>query len=132
MMAAQRRWPLAVLLVVLVGAALCAGAWLVETRAHPLRRLYDDLVLDNRGHYLPCEALPPANEVRAALETHADEVEAIEAVNPGLAGVEVEDRSCPGKADLVIWYASHQNRLAIEALLGDGTFHGVPVRLQNR
>jgi hypothetical protein len=57
-------------------------------------------------------------------------VEAIEGVNPGFVWVEVDD-SCPGKADIVIYYASHQDRLAIEEIIGRETFFGVPYRLRN-
>jgi hypothetical protein len=101
----------------------------VQTRA--LARLYDNLVLDNRNHYLPCEKLPSRTEVEQVLEQHQDAVFKILAVNPGLVGVEVQD-VCPGRADIVIWYASHANRLAIEKIISGETFFGVPYRLENR
>ena len=53
-------------------------------------------------------------------------------MNPGLVGVDVDASACPGKADLLIWYASHQDRLAIEKILAADTFFGIPFRLQNR
>lgn len=55
----------------------------------------------------------------------------IEQVNPGLVGVEI-DHPCPSHADIVFWYASHQDRLAIEEFIGGDTFFGIPYRLQNR
>lgn len=128
------------LIVVLLSsiALFCLGALLLETQTHLVRRAIDDLVYDNRDHYLPCEKLPDEGEVRRVLAEQQDTVWLIEQVNPGRVGIEV-GAPCPGKADLLIWYASHQDRLAIEAILaaatgaGTGdTFFGIPYRLQNQ
>ena len=83
-------------------AAVCLGAIAVESQTKIIRRSYDNFVLDNRNHYLPCEKLPTETEVRAILQQHQDIVQAIEEVNPGLVGVDVDSSTCPGKADLVI------------------------------
>jgi hypothetical protein len=120
------------LAIVLIVTAVALALVVVETQTNTLRRLYDNHILDNRGHYLPCERLPTEAEVRQVLQQHAATVQAIEQVNPGLVGVEIEPSTCPGRADIVIWYASHANRLAIEAIIGGDTFFGVPYRLQNR
>lgn len=111
---------------------LCLGALLLEAQTHVVRRAIDELVYDNRNHYLPCEKLPTEDKVRRIVKENAETIRRIEQVNPGLVGVEVENSTCPGKADLLIWYASHQDRLAIEEVISAGTFHGVPFRLQNR
>jgi hypothetical protein len=100
-------------------------------KGHVLGRLYNDLVLDNRDHFLPCERLPTSAEVSRVLVEHQDTVEAIEGVHPGFIFVELDDWSCPGRADIVISYASHQDRLAIEKIIGGDTFFGVPYRLRN-
>ena len=105
---------------------------MIESQTNFLRRLYDNIVLDNEGHYLPCEKLPSEQETLALLEQHQETIHAIEAVNPGLVGVEVDSWTCPGRADLVIWYASHQDRLAIKAIIGGELFFDVPYRMQNR
>jgi len=128
------------LIVVLLSAIvlLCLGALLLETQTHLVRRAIDDLVYDNRNHYLLCEKLPDEGEVRRVLAEQQDTLRLIEQVNPGLVGIDV-GAPCPGKADLLIWYASHQDRLAIESILvaatgasaGD-TFFGIPYRMQNR
>ena len=47
-------------------------------------------------------------------------------------GIDIDETTCPGKADLLIWYASHENRLEIERIIADERFFGVPYRLQNR
>jgi hypothetical protein len=118
-------------LLVLV-TLLCLGAIVIESQVHVIRRLVDNYVYDNRNHYLPCRMLPAAAEVEAAVREHQDILQAIQGVDPGLVGVDVDSSTCPGKADLLIWYASHQDRLAIESIIASDTFFGVPYRLENR
>lgn len=110
---------------------LCLGAIILETQARVLRRAIDDIVYDNRNHYLPCEKLPTESEVRRAVEEHADVIQQIEQVNPGHVEVAIATPNCPGKADLEIRYPSHQNRLEIERILNGDTFFGIPYRLRN-
>jgi hypothetical protein len=115
--------------VVLLAACCVAAVFLVK--GHVLGTLYNDLVLDNRDHFLPCDRLPTSAEVNRVLGEHQDTVEAIKEVNPGFVFVEMDDWSCTGRADIVISYASHQDRLAIEKIIGGDTFFGVPYRLRN-
>jgi len=122
--------------VILIGflvLAVCLiwAAW-VEGQTKILHRVYDDLVLDNRSHYLPCDRLPTEAEVEEIFTAHAETIRAIEQIHPGNAGVEVDTSTCPGRADLLIWYATHRDRQAIEQILGGDTFFGVPYRLNNR
>ena len=117
--------PAAALMVV-----CCVGAVFL-VKGHVLGRLYNDLVLDNRDHFLPCDRLPTSAEVNRILGEHQDTVEAIKEVNPGFVFVEIDDWSCSGRADIVISYASHRDRLAIEKIIGGDTFFGVPYRLRN-
>ena len=122
-----------IIIVLLVFISItCLGAGIIETQTHVIHRLYDNLVLDNKGHYLSCAELPTESEVLAVLDQHQDSIRAIQEVNPGLVGMEVDSFSCPGRADLVIWYASHRDRLEIENILNSDTFFGIPYRLQNR
>ena len=111
---------------------LALGALLVNTQTHFINRWYDNAMLDDWNHYLPCDQWPTAAQVQQVIQQHQDVVARIEAVNPGLTGVDVDEMTCPGKADIIIWYASHCNRLAIEAIIGADRFFGVPYRLQNR
>lgn len=120
-------WPL--LVVILVALFACV---IVESQFHPLGRIYADRVLDNRPHYLSCQQLVTPQEMEVVLGRHQDTVSRIEQVNPGLVGVEIDTLTCPGKADLIIWYASHQDRQAIEAIIGSDTFFGLPYQLENR
>lgn len=105
---------------------------LIESQTKSIRRFYDNVVMDNRNHYLPCDKLPEAADVTSIMEKHKGIVEQIEQIHPGQVGVEVDSLSCPGKADIVIWYASHEDRVKIEQLIEGDTFFGIPYRLQNR
>lgn len=116
----------------LVCISLLLGAALLEGQLHPLRHWLDDVLYDNWNHYLPCAQLPSVEAVEDVLQKHPETVHLIEAVNPGLVGVEMGGNKCPGKADLLIWYASHHDRLEIERILGESSFFGVPIRLANR
>lgn len=111
---------------------ICLASLAIESRTKILRHFYDNLLLDNWNHYLPCEALPSETEVRTILQQHPDMILKIEQINPGFIGLEVDSSQCTGKADLLIWYGTHQERLQIEALIHSDTFLGIPYRLQNR
>jgi hypothetical protein len=121
----------AVRLVFVLAATLCCGAAVSLTGGNVLRRLYNDIVLDNYDHFLPCEKLPTSAEVNRILDEQEDVLEAMKDVNPGHIFVEVDEWTCPGRADIIISYATHQDRLAIEKIIGGGTFFGVPYRLRN-
>ena len=110
----------------------CAIATLIETRFHVTQRGYDNFILDNRNHYLPCEDLPTKAEVERVMKQHADIVQQIQQIAPGFTGVEIDAVTCEGKADLLIWYGTHQQRIAVEEAIGAETFFGIPYRLQNR
>jgi Holliday junction resolvasome RuvABC endonuclease subunit len=120
--------------VILVLAILiaCIGFLVIEAQTKIIRRAYDNFILDNENHYLPCEKLPTETEVSKVLQEHQDMIRAIEQVNPGLVGVDIDTMTCPGKADLIIWYATHQDRVEIKRIIGEDTFFGVPYRMQNR
>ncbi len=118
--------------LLIIGVVLiCAAIIIVEAHSKLLQRAYDNYVLDNRNHYLSCQDLPTETEAERIVEQHHDLIQQIRAVAPGLVGVEIET-ACSGKADLLIWYGTHQQRLAIEKIIGGDTFFGIPYRLQNR
>jgi hypothetical protein len=111
---------------------ICALCVTVEAQFKVLRRAYDNYVLDNRNHYLPCKDWPTKIEVERTVEQHQDVIQRIEQVAPGFVGVEIDSSTCEGKADLLIWYGSHQQRIEIEKIISGDTFFEVPYRLQNR
>jgi len=123
------RFVFAALLLTLI---LCIGIWFLEVQTNFLRRTYDEIVLDNRNHYLSCEQLPTEAEVRQVMEEHRDAIKKINQINPGFVGIEIDSSTCPGKADILFWYGTHQDRLQLEAIIAGETFYGVPYRLQNR
>ena len=46
--------------------------------------------------------------------------------------VDINDVSCPGRADIRILYATASDRQSIRAILGDGKyFFGVPYQMHN-
>lgn len=110
----------------------CALATIVEMQFKTLRHGYDRFILDNRNHYLSCQELPAKVEVERVIEQHRDVIQQIEQVEPGFVGVEIDSLTCEGKADLLIWYGTHRQRVAIEQILAGETFFGIPYRLQNR
>ena len=116
---------------VLAVFALCCATAVFLVRGDVLGRLYNDVVLDNYDHFLPCERLPTSTEVYRIAEEHEGVLKAIKDVNPGHIFVEIDDHTCPGRADIIISFATHQDRLAIEEIIGGHTFFGVPCRLRN-
>lgn len=114
------------------GLVICVGILLVEAQTKIVRRWIDNVLYDNWNHYLPCGQLPPVSEVERIVQENQDAIRQIEAVNPGLVGVEVNPCGAGQNADLTIWYASHKDRLAIEQTIDSDTFFGVPYNLNNR
>jgi hypothetical protein len=121
-----------IIIVISILVLACLGVYFVEAQTKILHRALDNFVYDNENHYLPCDELPTEVEVRAVVQAHQDVIRAIEAVGPGFIGVEVDTFTCPGKADLLIWYGTHQDRLDIKAIIDADTFFGIPYRMNNR
>ena len=111
---------------------LCVGIWILEAQTKFFRRAYDEIVLDNHNHYLSCEQLPSEAEVRRMMEDHQNVIKKIEQIKPGFVGVEMDTSTCPGKADILLWYGTHEDRILIEDIIAGDTFYGIPYRLENR
>ncbi|NJN53841.1 MAG: hypothetical protein HC804_03230 [Anaerolineae bacterium] len=93
---------------------------------------YDDRVLDNKLHGVPCTDLPTIAEVNQIITTHQSEVQQILNVNPGQVFFDIDRETCPTKASIVISYPSHKDRVAIEAIIGGDTFFNIPYDLLNQ
>jgi hypothetical protein len=119
-------------MLIVLALILCMGIWILEAQTKFFRKTYDEIILDNRNHYLSCEELPTEAEVRRVMEANQDVIEKIEQINPGFIGVEMDASTCPGKADIIFWYGTHQDRLLIESMIADNTFYGIPYRLVNQ
>lgn len=115
-----------------VAVLLCGNLIILESQSKFFRRFFDEVILDNKNHYLSCQQLPILSEVEEVITAHQDVVKQIEQINPGFVGVYIDSTQCPGRADIVIWYGSHQDRLTIESIIADTTFFGIPYRLNNR
>jgi hypothetical protein len=111
---------------------VCGFATVIEARFRVVQRGYDHFVLDNRNHYLPCTGLPAEADVDRIVAQHADTIRQIQNVAPGSVGVEIDSSTCEGRADLLIWYGTHQQRIAIERIIHGETLFGIPYRLENR
>ena len=121
------------LITILADILICLGVFLIfEFTKHPLMHWLDDLLYDNYNHYLKCEDLPLIEDIEAVVALHQDSLAQIDQLNPGLVGWEVED-TCPGRGDILFWYASHANRNTIEEIIGsENNFFGVPIRMRNQ
>ncbi len=90
------------LVVLSIIILVCLGLLVLETQTRIFRRAFDNYIMDNKNHYLSCEQLPTVVEVNRVIQEHRNMVEAIENINPGYVGVEIDTTTCPGKADLLI------------------------------
>lgn len=117
--------------VIVILTIVCGGLALALFKSNFVRGLYNELVLDSKDHFLSCDELPSVAEVEQIVDSHQETIDKIKQVNPGSVFVEIDTATCPGKADIVILYGTHQNRLAIEQIIGGDTFFGVPYRLGN-
>ena len=87
-----------------------------------------EMIIDTRK--VSCDKLPNAKEVERILAEHTDTVEEIKNINPDHVWLEIDSERCPGKADIMIYYATIKNRASIKKLIGD-TFFGIPYRMFN-
>lgn len=115
--------------VLLILAGLTLLAVLVEARWYVVQRFIASAVYDSIPLTASCAELPTLEAVQGLFEEHRDTVAAVEGIHPGFVFVRVADMApvCPGKGYLYIEYASHQDRVRIEELLGP-TFFGVPYK----
>ena len=112
---------LLLMIVILIGGIA------IEYETHFFKKMINNLIYDNRVHYLSCEELPALSEVEQIVEEHQSLIQEIEQVDPGFIFFSIGS-PCPGKGEIIIEYPSHQDRLRIEELIGDDTFFGVPYK----
>lgn len=118
-------------LFLIVGSILILGAAFL-IMFHIPQHLVDDVLYDNYNHYLPCSSLPQTAEIERALKEHAATTDRIRAISADIE-VQIDTEKCPGqdRADLLISYANHSQRVEIERILGAKTFFGIPTRWRN-
>ena len=118
----------------LLGTALLGALALAifEANTYYMRNRVLESVYGASPHRVPCDKLPTPDEVRRVLSEHSQVVSEIKSINPGFTVVEINTMKCPGKADILILYASASDREAIKAILGDGKYlYGVPYDMKN-
>jgi len=111
-----------IIILAVIFLTICVGCVVAEVQTKFIRRVIDNVLYDNRNHYLSCGQLPTVSEVMQVVEDYQDVIQEIEQMKPGLVGVEIDALSCPGKADIVFWYGGRQDRVAIESIINDNTF----------
>ena len=78
----------------------------------------------------PCTELPPAEVAQATLEKNQELVRRLDKVRPNSVSVYPDPDRCPGRADIVVTYATVDDYRKLKQILGDD-FDGVPYRLLN-
>ncbi len=103
-----------------------------EKKVHLIARLYDDWILDNKNHYVPCDKLPDKKMVERVMKEQQAKIKEIENIAPDRIFISMGDggRNCENKADIVIYYGSHNQRKQIKKIIGGNTFFGIPYRLK--
>ena len=126
----RRRTRVIAAAVLLVAFAAAAAA---EAETYYVRDRLAVSIYGSAPHRVPCDDRPTPGEVRQAIDRNMDLVDRIESVNPGHVMVLVNTtEKCPGRADIEIVYASHRDREAIRAIVGDDKYlFGVPYRMLN-
>ncbi len=108
-------------------AVLLLAAFIVLMAVGQRARLWDDLVLDNRAHRVPCDDLPTLQQAQAAATSaRARDIKRLDR----LVAVDVVE-DCPGRGSILITYGSRSTREEVERLLPEHTLDGVPVSLRN-
>lgn len=97
------------------------------------RDWYNDAILDSYDHWLPCSQLPTVQHIEAVMTQNQDVLRQLGNVDPtGLPGIWITvENVCEDRGDILIEYGGRHHREQIEAILGDQTFFGIPVRLRN-
>ena len=81
--------------------------------------------------YVPCEQLPTIDAVEKMLIEHNDTRTQLEKLSlTNSISIDPSTKRCPGKAELVISYGTHDQREKIKKVIGD-TFFGVPYWMTN-
>lgn len=128
-----------------------------ERKTHFISKFVDNVIMDNKNHYLSCDQLPSIEQVDKVVKEHKDVVEQIikdvgkryhdsevtpiwkeNTVTDGESfyvsfswGESYPDCQNTGKGDIEIMYSVHQDRIIIEKIINEYRFFGIPYRLRN-
>ena len=105
---------------------------IVEINTVYLRDLVSVSIYGTKPHRIPCDEWPTSEEVEQVLERHTDVIRRIENVKPAGIDLSINNRSCPGRAELYIYYPARRHINEISTIIGDEKyFFGVPYTLRN-
>ncbi len=116
--------------LVIISLFILILATIISWRGGTIRNILESILYDNKSHNFLCGQLPTLDVVESTMKAHKDKLDMIVAVGESVI-VSVDDQSCPGKADVTFFYSSHAEREAIQAIIGDELFFGVPYNLRN-
>ena len=103
-----------------------------EANSAHLRDLLSVSIYGTKPHRIPCEKWPKREEVEQALERHIGVIRRIESIKSGSIDLSINTWSCPGKAELYIYYPANHHIKEIKTIIGDEKyFFGVPYTLRN-
>lgn len=143
--------------VLLVLAGLSIIMVISERKTHFVSKFLDNVIADNKNHYLSCDQLPRTDQVDKTVREHKDTVEQIvkevgkryrdteitpvwkdNTVTDGESfyisfswGEPYPECQNTGKGDIEIMYPGHQDRVIIEKIINGDKFFGIPYRLRN-
>jgi len=118
-------------IVGIFAVGLLASA-IVEMNTAYLRDFLSVSMYGTRPHRIPCDDWPTRNEVEQTLERHAKVIRRIENVKSGGIDLSINTWSCPGRAELHIYYPAKRHIKEIRTIIRDEKyFYGVPYTLRN-
>lgn len=65
------------ILLLVITLLVILFVFFIEKNTHVIRKMYDNVVLDNVNHYLSCDQLPTRDETKKVVQDHRDVIERI-------------------------------------------------------
>ncbi len=90
-----------------------------------------DTLTGNKTHSLSCDDLPAVDEAQSVVSKHKDVVREIISIDPSLITIDIDNRECGSRADIVITVGSDAEKRRVEEIIQSDNFFGVPYRIIN-
>ena len=105
---------------------------IVEINTAYLRDFLSVSIYGTRPHRIPCDDWPTRDEVEQTLKRHTGVIRRIEFIGSGSVDLSINTWSCPGKAELYIYYPAKRHIKEIRTIIGDEKYlSGIPYTLRN-
>ena len=105
---------------------------IMEINTAYLRDFLSVSIYGTRPHRIPCDDWPTRDEVEQTLKQHTGVIRRIEFIGSGSVDLSINTWSCPGKAELYIYYPAKRHIKTIRTIIGNEKyFFGVPYTLRN-